>query len=147
METFGILFGMIFWPTAIIAWVHFCRARKVTKARRIIGTSLVVGLPLLAAVSMGKYLLLDEPLFFAVQAGDVHQVKSLLAKGADANVDFKGASPLEQAARSGNKEIVRLLLAHGARPDVRNHWNGHTALQSAQENGHADIVALLQKAK
>ncbi len=56
----------------------------------------------------------------AIRAGETAQVRQLLADGVDASAtDGKGAAPLLVAASRGKHDIVRLLLARGAAPDVR----------------------------
>jgi thermostable 8-oxoguanine DNA glycosylase len=51
------------------------------------------------------------------------------------------------AAKEGSSARVRALLALGADPNARDRSgeNGRTALQWAQQNGHEDIVALLNE--
>jgi ankyrin repeat protein len=146
MEILAILFGIIFWAAAIVVWFFYLRKRKPTKMICYVGTLLVVGTPLLGAVSMGKYMFLDEPLVFAARDGDLVKVTSLLAHGADPNASFEGNPALEQAAAAGQPEIVRLLLSHGARTDTQNEWSKQTALKSAQTNGHAEVVKILKQA-
>jgi hypothetical protein len=43
----------------------------------------------------------------------------------------------------GHDKIVELLLAHGARPDVRDILYGGTAAGWAQHNGFGDLAARL----
>jgi ankyrin repeat protein len=47
------------------------------------------------------------------------------------------------AARAGNADSVRLLLAHGAEVDASEHWHGQNALMWAAMENHTDIVQLL----
>ncbi|HLK60288.1 MAG TPA: ankyrin repeat domain-containing protein [Chthonomonadaceae bacterium] len=147
MEVLVILFGILFWPVAIIAWFLYIRKQKPPKLFRYAGTLFIVTMPLLAAISMGKYMLLDEPLVIAAKEGDVVKVRSLLAMGADPDASFKGNPALEQAAAEGHQEIVHLLLSHGAWPDTRNDWSKQTALESAKKNGHAEVVNMLKQAQ
>jgi len=57
----------------------------------------------------------------AVQNGDIEQVRRLLDKGEDLDArDFWGNTALAHAAHLGHAAIVRLLLAKGADPKIRN---------------------------
>jgi hypothetical protein len=74
-------------------------------------------------------------------------VEALLRLGATPNVRHRddGDTPLIRAARMGNAELVRRLLA--ARADVHAAMaNGATALSEAQRGGHEDVAALLRAA-
>lgn len=81
-------------------------------------------------------------------------IKELLVAGANPNKIFiSGWTPLMVAAYHGNSEAVKALLAAGADPALTNKndtgwiWyrNGRTARDYAQEQGHLDIVQLLQQ--
>lgn len=72
----------------------------------------------------------------------------LLQAGADPNVfDPKGQTPLLLAVRgrtrAGKTRVVKMLLAKGAKPDVRNQKNGATPLYSAAVVGDLPVVKLL----
>lgn len=73
--------------------------------------------------------------------GNLEMVHHLLKKGALVNGDMMNppANPLRSAALKGHTEIVKLLLAHGARP--RLGW-GDT-LTSAAKSGYLDVVKVL----
>ena len=69
-------------------------------------------------------------------------VRILIAAGANVN-DYHGSAyvqnpPLYAAARQGNLEIVRILLA--AKADIEENDGGGTAVYGAAEAGHLDIV-------
>jgi uncharacterized protein len=93
-------------------------------------------------------------LYHAVAGQDDLLVKALLDRGAPVNapdVDSAGAlsaqavdfdSPLQVAARSGNVELVRLLLQHHPWVDHRC-CDTPAALGYAAEKGHAEIVQML----
>jgi uncharacterized protein len=53
-----------------------------------------------------------------------------------------GESVLMLAARSGNVEAVKTLLARGAKPEVRERL-GQTALMWAAAEGHTAVVRAL----
>ena len=65
----------------------------------------------------------ETPLTIAVRKGSVEFVQKLLVSGADANKSHKGDMPLHLAANIAHFEITRLLLDHGANPQLRNGKN------------------------
>lgn len=67
--------------------------------------------------------------------------------GADihARDELYGATALMHAAASGNTEVVRILLEHGANPNATNH-KGKTLFSIATEDGNEDILAVLRAA-
>ncbi len=59
-------------------------------------------------------------LITAIDSGNIEEVKSLLAQGANANSpnnDYDLDSPIVKSVRKGNAEIVNLILANGANVD------------------------------
>jgi ankyrin repeat protein len=56
--------------------------------------------------------------------------------------DYLGASPLILAAENGYTEVVKVLLAKGAKLE-RATINGYTSITLASQNGHTDVVILL----
>lgn len=72
-------------------------------------------------------------------------VKLLLAKGAEVNVQgtLEGFTALMTAAAEGQIEIVRRLLDHGADRSLEDK-DGDTALSFARQQGHAEVVKLLE---
>lgn len=98
------------------------------------------------------------PLLYAVSGREIETVdvsiriaEMLLDAGANVNhassAEISYAwTPLMQAARNGEIEIVRFLLGvNGVDLTARN-TEGLTALGAARENGFTDVVALLQAA-
>ncbi len=60
----------------------------------------------------------EARLFAAVRRRDVTRARALVEAGVDPNlVDGDACTLLELAVRTGRTELVRVLLAHGARPD------------------------------
>jgi ankyrin repeat protein len=88
------------------------------------------------------------PLVLASYRGQTEVVKPLLERGAVVNAQEKrnGLSSLSHAVGRGDKELVAVLLAHGADPALKS-ADGRTALERAEANGATDIVALLKQAK
>jgi hypothetical protein len=85
---------------------------------------------------------IDLPLLAAARAGSVEIATLLLDKGADANGALAGKTPLQVALASGPPEMVKLLVARGARLDGRDE-EGWTALHYAARSDPADVQALL----
>jgi len=74
-------------------------------------------------------------------------ITALLKAGADVNSrDEYGSTALSWASFRGNKDLVKLLVAQpGIKLDQTN-IDGHTALMTAAERGHTEIVDMLLKA-
>jgi bla regulator protein BlaR1 len=86
---------------------------------------------------------LDRALVEAAEAGDVEDVTSLLASGANLNASVDGdGSPLIAAARRGRLSLVTMLLDRGADPNLAVPGDGNALIMAARE-GHVDIVTLL----
>ncbi len=87
---------------------------------------------------------LDEQLCEAVDRGDIEQVRSLLADGANVNAisTFSSVTPLYLAVESGNLRIAELLIARGADANVRDEGNA-TPLHEAAAAGRKEMVNLL----
>ena len=58
-------------------------------------------------------------------------------------INVLGQSALHLAVMSGQHAMVKMLLAHGARPDTQELTSGKTGLFLAIEQGDEDIVELL----
>jgi ankyrin repeat protein len=83
----------------------------------------------------------------AVMKGDKATVKTLLAGGADVNAaQGDGMTALHWAARSGDAEIVRMLLYAGANVKAVTRLGAYTPLMMAAALGHAEAVAALVSA-
>ena len=84
------------------------------------------------------------PLQVAIGEGNAGVVRRLLEAGADANkLDAAGESPLLLAARVGEPEVARALLAHGAAVDGREQSFGQTPLMVAVREGHSELARVL----
>ena len=74
--------------------------------------------------------------------GNTDSVKALLDAGADPDAsDGHGRYALLRAASTGNSAVVNLLLAHGAKTEVRG--DGYTPLLAAIEIGSTNCVSSL----
>lgn len=88
-------------------------------------------------------------LAWAAQYGHAEIVRMLLDAGEDPNrYNPPGAhshsTPLHQAALAGHTPVVRLLVEHGARLDVRDiHYQG-TPLEWAEYAGHTELADYLR---
>jgi hypothetical protein len=103
---------------------------------------------LLAASAMASPIIsLDdaiEELFAAARKGDAAAVEALLKKGVDANAKWRyDQTALFPACDRGHIEVVKVLLAHGAKADVHDSFYHATPMSWALEHGHSDIVKLL----
>lgn len=82
-------------------------------------------------------------LYEAVEAADGEAVVACLEAGEDINqMGPGGATPLIEAARMGNAQLVEVLLAAGAEPMLKD-AEQESALLKAAANGHRDCYALL----
>jgi len=82
---------------------------------------------------------------WATAFGTAEMVEYLINKGADVNKGQRSSS-LHYAACFGRVNIVKLLLRHGANPEIRDE-EGKTPLDKARERGeenHREIVQILQ---
>ncbi|KAK6507850.1 hypothetical protein TWF481_006272 [Arthrobotrys musiformis] len=89
------------------------------------------------------------PLFSASQKGAVQIVK-LLVNRQDVDMDAatikEKRTSLHQAAQNGHTEVVKILLEHKARRDLRDE-GGRSPLCIAAYSGHLDIVEMLFEKK
>lgn len=87
---------------------------------------------------------LDRDLIEAVKKGHPAIVHAFLVKGASARAaDNNGGTALHWAVARGISDTVRLLLAEGADPAVRD-ATGQSPLDLARKRGNAAIVSLLE---
>lgn len=95
----------------------------------------------------------DVPvLAMAARRGHGSLVELLLERGADPNragdAEFSGGSAIEGAVERGDLEILRLLLGHGAAPDLRESYHGRSPLwqlacRSTGVASRREMIALL----
>lgn len=83
-------------------------------------------------------------LYIASKSGFDDTCNLLLQKGASVNeVQVDDSTPLHGAAFFGHERVVRILLQHGAKSDIRNKW-GNTAID---ESNSSAIKKLIQAAR
>jgi len=87
-----------------------------------------------------------SPLNVAILKGDLQIVLKFIEYGADVNQISEDMTPLMTAARYNKVEIIKILLAQGAKPGVKNE-KGFTALKYAQLSNAAEAVAILKDLK
>lgn len=86
------------------------------------------------------------PLNVAISKGDIKIVLKFIEYGADVNERTEDMTPLMTAARYNKVEIIKILLAQGARPGDKNE-KGFTALKYAQLSNATEAVAILKDLK
>ena len=59
--------------------------------------------------------------------------------------DYLGMTALAEASRLGHRDVVEVLLEFKADRALRDFHGKKTALEMAQESGHEEVVAQLQK--
>jgi hypothetical protein len=85
-----------------------------------------------------------EELFTAARKGDAAAVEALLQKGVDVNAKWRyDQTALFPACDRGHIEVVKVLLAHGAKIDVHDSFYHATPMSWAFQNKHPDVVKLL----
>ncbi|WP_417942020.1 ankyrin repeat domain-containing protein [Flavobacterium sp. RS13.1] len=87
-----------------------------------------------------------SPLNVAIFKGDVQIVLKFIEYGADVNQISEDMTPLMTAARYNKVEIVKILLAQGAKPGIKNE-KGFTALKYAQLSNATEVAAILSNLK
>lgn len=89
----------------------------------------------------------DDELMFSAKRGDFAAVKALLGQGADAKAMGPYAlSVLEYGVSSGNKEVVRAILAAGADVNAVNKKNETALMKWSSQTASAPIVKALLRA-
>jgi ankyrin repeat protein len=86
----------------------------------------------------------DTALMLAAMQGHKEIVELILERKPEIN--HSGWNPLHYAAFGGRSEIIALLLAAGADPNLKAP-NAHTALMLAAKHGHLEAVRVLSGAR
>ncbi len=82
----------------------------------------------------------------AASARNLEAARLLVERGAPVNARQQaGWVPIHAAAQNGDRAMVELLLRHGADASLAND-TGKTSADVARDKGHAEIVALLERA-
>ena len=86
----------------------------------------------------------DDKFVELCMSGDAKRVEEAIINGANVNArkDKYGWTVLMWASWLGLSEIVEVLLEHGANVNAKGS-RGYTALMSAAENNHTEIIKLL----
>ena len=102
---------------------------------------------LAASAAASQFISLDDTIdqfFAAARKGDAAAVEALLKKGVDVNAKWRyDQTALFPACDRGHIEVVKVLLAHGAKVDIHDSFYHATPMSWAIEHGHYDIVKLL----
>ena len=87
-------------------------------------------------------------LMFPAHYGFFSIAEMLLENGANTDdvANDSGWSALIAASLNGHRDIVRLLLAHGADQNIRDN-SGKTALMWAEEHGHRRVARTLERSQ
>jgi ankyrin repeat protein len=86
----------------------------------------------------------DFSIHLAAYLANVEKVLSLIENNSDVNQKNKdGQTSLHLAARSGHKEVARLLIAEGAIVNEEDKKNSFTPLHYAVTFGHIEVAKLL----
>lgn len=78
-----------------------------------------------------------------VEKGALREVELCLAAGIDPNVFRDNDTALLIATKNNNVEMVNLLLAYGANPNIKGEKGQNTPLITASERGYLDIAKAL----
>lgn len=88
----------------------------------------------------------ESPLHYAVCDGDIESVKKLIKYGTNVNKLSRDMSPLMLAARFNKFEIIKILLANGAKPGLENE-KGFKALHYAEYAKANESIEILKNLK
>ncbi|WP_298321148.1 ankyrin repeat domain-containing protein [uncultured Aquimarina sp.] len=80
----------------------------------------------------------------AIVKGDLETVKKMIELGSDVNKQSEGKTPLMYAARYNRADIIKLLVAKGAKVKTRDS-KGYTAMKFAKLSNAKDAIAILKE--
>ncbi len=86
-----------------------------------------------------------KQMFKGIQENDLELVRFYLSEGIDPNYQHPEymALPLCESIRYGHVEVAKLLLEHGAKPDIKEMESGSTSIQLAEKLGKSEFVKFL----
>ncbi|EZH74699.1 hypothetical protein ATO12_13100 [Aquimarina atlantica] len=87
-----------------------------------------------------------SPFCISIAKGDYEMVKKMVELGSEVNKFSEGMTPLMYAARYNRLEIIKLLVANGAKINTKN-AKGYTAIKYAELSGAKEAVTLLLELK
>lgn len=86
-----------------------------------------------------------QPLGLACFFGHIDSAEYLVKAGAPINAQSRNglkAAPIQSAAAGRHHKIVKMLLDHGADPNIREQ-GGYTPLHAAAQNGDEEMIRIL----
>ena len=83
--------------------------------------------------------------FYGALGGDIATVEVLHDHGVDLNAGKDIQTALHASVMANKPEVASWLLAHGARPDIKN-YSGQTSLEFAVQLKRTDLLAVLDGA-
>ena len=88
----------------------------------------------------------ESPFHLAISRGDIDSVRKFIKYGADVNKMAKDMTPLMVAALHNEVEIIKILLANGAKVSDKNE-KGYKALNYAEFSKAKDAITVLKSMK
>lgn len=119
-------------------------ANQTKVANFELGAAVPVEMITVGDIAMIEY---ATPLFAAVSAGEIEEVRNLLVRGERVNArdeNYSNITPLFLAVENGSAEIAETLLNFGAKINVRD-ANRQTPLMRLDEDAAPELVNLLIK--
>ena len=130
---------------AIVVWYSAMMNERLEKAMKVIATTVGILMIVVGLQAQIPDFTPQTPLIGALLHNDAAEAVRLLRQGADPNEGrFGGLPPAMLAAARQNVELVRLMVAKGADPNVRDR-SGSTALMwgAFNDSGDAAVVEAL----